>query len=136
MVILILFEGISGLHIKGRKSFVYLINEVTNMYCLEAMLSEKLVICQQLTWACLWVENPTLLIYGMVCWRSVKRNWLDGKLYLSFGGKLTLINLVSDALRTYMMTLFPIPAGVIKRLDTIKRMFLWHDNKRGKASIG
>ncbi|XP_059284834.1 uncharacterized protein LOC132038129 [Lycium ferocissimum] len=48
--------------------------------------------------------------------------------YLSFGGRLTLINSVLDALPTYMMSLFPIPAGIIKRLDSIRRNFLWQGN--------
>jgi len=32
-----------------------------------------------------------------------------------------------------MMTLFPIPARVIKRLDSIRRKFLWHGNKERKG---
>ena len=41
-VILILFEGMSGLHINRRKSLVYPINEVTNMNCLAAILSGEI----------------------------------------------------------------------------------------------
>lgn len=48
---------------------------------------------------------------------------------LSFGGRLILINSVLDSLPTYMMTLFPIPARVVKRLDGIRRKFVWHGNK-------
>lgn len=32
----------------------------------------------------------------------------------------------------YMMSLFPIPAGIIKRLDSIRRNFLWQGNKDKK----
>jgi len=51
--------------------------------------------------------------------------------YLSMGGRLTQINSVLDALPTYMMSLFPIPPGVTKRLDSIrgairkKKDFTW-----------
>ncbi|WMV24669.1 hypothetical protein MTR67_018054 [Solanum verrucosum] len=45
--------------------------------------------------------------------------------YLSLGGRVTLINSVLDAMLTYMMSLFPIPVGVIDRLDRIRRKFLW-----------
>lgn len=38
--------------------------------------------------------------------------------YLSVGGRLTVINSVPDALPTYMLSLFPVPASVIKRSDT------------------
>lgn len=51
--------------------------------------------------------------------------------YLSMGGRLTLINSVLDALPTYMMPLFPIPAGVIQRLDKLRRTFLWQGNREG-----
>ncbi|CAN4084842.1 unnamed protein product [Withania somnifera] len=53
--------------------------------------------------------------------------------YLSLGGRLTLSNSVLDALPTYMMTLFSIPAGAIKRLDSIRRTFLWQGNKEEKG---
>ncbi|KAG5596177.1 hypothetical protein H5410_037409 [Solanum commersonii] len=48
------------------------------------------------------------------------------------GGRLPLINSVLDALPTYMMSLFPIPPGIINRLDSIKRKFLWQGNKDRK----
>lgn len=38
-------------------------------------------------------------------------------LYLSMGGRLTLINAMLDALPTYMLTLFPILAIVVQRLE-------------------
>jgi len=53
--------------------------------------------------------------------------------YLSRGGRLTLINTILDSLPTYMISLFPIPRGVIKRLDNIGRKFLWQGNKEKKS---
>ncbi|WMV32996.1 hypothetical protein MTR67_026381 [Solanum verrucosum] len=53
--------------------------------------------------------------------------------YLSLGGRLTLINSVLDALPTYMMSLFPIPPGVINRLDSIRRVFV--ARKQGKEGV-
>jgi len=46
---------------------------------------------------------------------------------------VTLINSVLNALPTYMMSLFPIPTGVINRLDSIRRNFLWNGNKERKG---
>lgn len=40
-VILVLFEGVSGLHINWRKSFMYPINEVNNMYLLASILGSE-----------------------------------------------------------------------------------------------
>ncbi|KAG5594579.1 hypothetical protein H5410_035811 [Solanum commersonii] len=56
--------------------------------------------------------------------------------YLSMGGRLTLINYVLDALPTYMMSLFPIPPGIINRLDSIRRKFLWQGNKDRFEGLG
>ncbi|WMV18940.1 hypothetical protein MTR67_012325 [Solanum verrucosum] len=55
--------------------------------------------------------------------------------YLSLGGRVTLINSVLDAMPTYMMSLFPIPAGVTDRLDRIRRKFLWQGNKDRKGVL-
>lgn len=53
--------------------------------------------------------------------------------YLSMGGRPTFINSVLDALPTYMMSLFPIPAGVIQRLDKLRRTFLCLREQRKKS---
>ncbi|WMV30141.1 hypothetical protein MTR67_023526 [Solanum verrucosum] len=53
--------------------------------------------------------------------------------YLSRGERLTLINSVLDALPTYMPSLFPIPPGITKRLDSIRRKFLWQGNKENRG---
>ena len=57
-------------------------------------------------------------------------NWKSQ--YLSLGGRLTLINSVLDTMPTYMMSLFPIHDGVIDRLDTLRRYFLWEGNSETK----
>ncbi|CAN4082756.1 unnamed protein product [Withania somnifera] len=53
--------------------------------------------------------------------------------YLALGGRLTLINSVLDSLPTYVMSQFPIPTKVIKRLDKLRRDFLWQGNKDAKG---
>lgn len=49
--------------------------------------------------------------------------------YLSLGGRVTLINSVLDSLPTYIMSLFHIPASVVKKLNRLRRDFLWKGNK-------
>lgn len=56
--------------------------------------------------------------------------------YLSLGGRLILINSVLDALPTYMMSLVPTPAGVIKRLDGIRRSSYSKAIRITEASLG
>jgi hypothetical protein len=50
-------------------------------------------------------------------------------LYLSKGGRLTLIKSTLSNLPTYYLSLFPIPAVVSKRIETIQRNFLWEDSE-------
>lgn len=49
-------------------------------------------------------------------------NWKNQ--YLPWGGRLNLVNSVLDALPSYMMSVFPIPVSVLKRLDAVRRNFL------------
>jgi hypothetical protein len=46
-------------------------------------------------------------------------------LYLSKGGRLTLINSTISSLPTYFLSLFPIPMGVANRLEKLQRNFFW-----------
>jgi hypothetical protein len=48
------------------------------------------------------------------------------RLYLSKGGKVTLIKSTLSNLPTYFLSLFPIPAGVAHRLEKLQREFLWN----------
>jgi hypothetical protein len=47
------------------------------------------------------------------------------RIYLSKGGRLTLIKSTLSNLPTYFLSLFPIPADVANRIEKIQRNFLW-----------
>lgn len=44
---------------------------------------------------------------------------------LSFGGRLTLVKSVLGSLPIYYMSIFKIPSMVIKKLEGLRRKFLW-----------
>jgi len=46
-----------------------------------------------------------------------------------------LINSVLDSLPTYVMSLFPIPPIVIKKLDRLRRNFLGKKGKEGEGKV-
>ncbi|XP_039126955.1 uncharacterized protein LOC120263117 [Dioscorea cayenensis subsp. rotundata] len=45
--------------------------------------------------------------------------------FLSLGGRLTLVNSVLSAIPTYWMSLFHLPCWVVKKINRIRRDFLW-----------
>lgn len=47
------------------------------------------------------------------------------QLYLSKGGKITLIKSTLTNLPTYFLSLFPIPVGEVNRIEKLQRDFLW-----------
>lgn len=113
---------------------MYPVNEVTNMNCLAAILSGEIGTLPTTYLGMLLGGNSNSVdIWNGVLEKCEKKLARWKTQYLSFGGRLTLINSVLDSLPTYMMALFPIPVRVIKRLDSIRRKFLWHGNKERKG---
>ena len=46
-------------------------------------------------------------------------------MYLSKGGRLTLVKSVLLSIPTYFLSLFPLPSSVAVKLEEIQRNFLW-----------
>ena len=64
----------------------------------------------------MWVDLEDLMSRRLAHWKS---------LYLSKGGRVTLIKSTLSNLPTYMLSLFPIPTYVAKRIEKIQCDFLW-----------
>ena len=67
----------------------------------------------------------TASIWNLILERMEKK--LSGwkRLYLSKGGRLTLLKSTLSSLPTYYLSLFTIPKIVAARLERIQRNFLW-----------
>jgi hypothetical protein len=55
------------------------------------------------------------------CWKAK---------YLSYGGKLVLLNSVLSSLPMFMMSFFEMPKGVIKNLDHYRSRFFWQGSSQ------
>jgi hypothetical protein len=64
----------------------------------------------------MWVELEEVMARQLAPWK---------RLYLSKGGRVTLIKSTLSNMPTYMLSLFPIPVQVANRIEKIQRDFLW-----------
>lgn len=64
-------------------------------------------------------------IWSSVIEKCEKRKCLDGSHIIYH--ELLSQNSVVDAISTYMMSIFPIPDGIIQGLDKARRDFLWKE---------
>jgi len=53
------------------------------------------------------------------------------KIYLSKGGRLTLIKSTLSSIPAYFLSLFPLPVGIAKRLGRFQRDFFVGQSRRG-----
>nr|XP_009623455.1 uncharacterized protein LOC104114666 [Nicotiana tomentosiformis] len=126
---LLIFEALSGLHINMIKSIIYPVNEVQNLEMLADILC-----CEIGSFPTTYLGLPlgakhksTEIWNGVV--EKFEKNLATWQMqYLSTGGRLTLINSVLDSIPTYLMSLFSFPSKVQKKLDRIRRNFLWEGN--------
>ena len=67
----------------------------------------------------------TALIWNPILEKMEKKLSEWKRLYLSKGGKLTLLKSTLSSLPMYFLSLFTIPKAVAARMESIHRNFLW-----------
>lgn len=134
-VILRLFTSISGLTINFEKSSWIPINIIEERIpiisaVLGCSLSQFPINYLGLP---LTIKRPTKALYMPLIEKleSKFEGW-KGRL-ISRGGHLQLVNSVLSAIPIYFMSSFLLPKWVIKRLDRIRRRFLWGQNETRKG---
>jgi hypothetical protein len=124
--LLIWFEAISRLRINLGKSELVQVGEVPLLEELADILG-----CKTSTLPMKYLGLPlgasfkSKNIWNPIVERMERRLAGWKRLYLSKGGRLTLIKSTLSNLPTYFLSLFPIPAAVAKRIDQVQRNFLW-----------
>ena len=51
----------------------------------------------------------------------------------SLGGRLTLVKLVPNALPSYIMSHFSIPKSIVRKINKLRRSFLWNGNRENRG---
>ena len=67
----------------------------------------------------------TASIWNPILKKMEKKLFGWKRLYLSKGGRLTLLKSTLSSLPTYYLSLFTIPVAVANKLERIQRKFLW-----------
>ena len=129
-----MFRLIYGLKVNLDKSNIYGINLDQNHL---SRLS-KFLDCKASGWPILYLGlllggNPKACGFWDPVIERISRR-LDGwqNTYLSFGGRITLIQSCLTHMPCYFLSLFKIPASVATKIERLQRDFLWSKVREGK----
>ena len=125
-MVLIFFEAIMGLRVNVGKSEIVPVGEVGNLNVLAHALC-----CKVGSLPMTYLGMPLGAHYkDSSVWNPIIENmerqlssWKC--LYLSKGGRLTLLKSTLSSLPTYFLSMFTIPQAMATRLERIQRNFLW-----------
>ncbi|XP_050280616.1 uncharacterized protein LOC126721610 [Quercus robur] len=125
-MVLIFFEAITRLKVNVGKSEIVSVGEVGNLDALAHILCCK-VGCLPMSYLGmpLGAHYKNSSIWNPIIERIEKKLASWKQLYLSKGGRLTLLKSTLSSLPTYYLSLFTIPKHVADRLEKIQRDFLW-----------
>ena len=127
-LVLTCFEAVIGLGVNMGKSELVPVGTVLNMHQLVDILC-----CHTGALPLLYLGLPFGASFkASLIWNPIleKIEWRLAswkKLYLSKGGRLTLLKNTLSSLPTYYLSLFTIPKHVAARIEQLQRNFLWVD---------
>ena len=127
------FEAVSGLKINLNKSEMVSVGNVPDLEDLAGIMGCKII---QLPMTYLGLplgaNFKSKSIWDSILEKMERKLFGWQRVYLSKGGRVTLIKSTLSSLPTYFMSLFPIPASMALRIDKIQRDFLWGGMGKGK----
>ena len=129
-MIFLCFEAVTGLKVNALKSEMVPIGEVPNIHFLAEILG-----CQIGSLPMTYLGMPlgashkSPNVWNPILERIERKLAGWKKLYLSKGGRLTLLKSTLSSLPTYYLSLFTIPTHVANKIERLQRDFLWGDSK-------
>jgi hypothetical protein len=127
------FEAISGLKINFNKSEMAPVGNVPDLGNLADILRCKTVqLPINYLGLPLGAKAKSKAIWDPILEKMERKLAGWQRMYLSKGGRVTLIKSTLSSLPTYYLSLFPIPSSVALRIDKIQRDFLWGGIGDGK----
>ena len=119
------YQAFTGLKVYVGKSEIVPVGEVNNLVALGSILQ-----CREGSLPMKYLGMPlgtsfkTASIWNPILEKMEKKLSRWKRLYLSKGGRLTLLKSTLSSLPTYFLSLFTIPKVVVARMESIQRNFL------------
>ena len=129
-MLLLCFQAVTGLKVNVLKSELVPIGEVNNVHALAEILGCRIgSLPMTYLGMPLGASHKSLSIWNPILEKFHRKLAGWKKLYLSKGGRLTLLKSTLSSLPTYYLSLFTIPSHVANKIEKIQRDFLWGDSK-------
>ena len=120
------FQALTGLKVNAGKSEVVPLGEVNNLDALVNILSCRVgSLPMKYLGMPLGTSFKTASIWNPILEKMEKKLLGWKRVYLSKGGRLTLLKSILSSLPPYFLSLFTISIVVAARLERIQRNFLW-----------